>query len=207
MDRKEMNSDEYDWEEAVAQAVPLTARVLPWLLHHMDAAHSSTAPASITRILSDPKLCRDLVSLTLRDLRSGSEAPPVSTDYRAKAHQRPRKPRRPNSATILLNAGELGPGTPLEFRPLNNTEEAALRDWLTEDDRRSRATWTNNRRYSLLWEFDGKHHSPSGLVMTMYELAGWEDSPVAVQGPARWYIEGERMDRRAERILEKLEEE
>ncbi|MEU3212982.1 hypothetical protein ABZ631_18915, partial [Nocardiopsis alba] len=86
-------------------------------------------------------------------------------------------------------------------------EKGSLRDWLTEDDRRSRATWTNNRRYSLLWEFDGKHHSPSGLVMTMYELAGWEDSPVAVQGPARWYIEGERMDRRAERILEKLEEE
>ncbi|MEU3024166.1 hypothetical protein ABZ644_15890 [Nocardiopsis alba] len=131
----------------------------------------------------------------------------MSTDYRAKAHQHPRKPRRPSSATILLNAGELGPGTPLEFRPLNSTEEAALRDWLTEDGRRSRATWTNNRRYSLLWEFDGKHHSPSGLVMTMYELAGWEESPIAVQGATRWYIEGERMDRRAERILEKLEEE
>lgn len=207
VDRKEMNSDEYDWDEALAQAVPLTDRALPWLLHHIDATHGPTAPASITRVLSDPKRCRELVELTLRDIRAGAEAPPVSDSYRAKAHQRPRKARRPNSVTILLNAGELGPGTPLEFRPMSSTEEAALRGWLTEDPRRARATWTNNRRYSLLWEFDGKHHSPSGLVMTMYELAGWEESPVAVQGPARWYIEGERMDRRAERIFEELGEE
>ncbi|MFB8766138.1 AIPR family protein [Nocardiopsis alba] len=207
VDRKEMTSDDYDWEEAVARAVPLTDQALPWLLHHIDATHGSTAPVSVTRVLSDPRRCRVLVENTLRDLRAGSEAPQVSADYRAKALQRPRKARRPNSVTILLNAGELGPGTPLEFRPLSSTEETALRDWLIEDPRRARATWTSNRRYSLLWEADSKYHSPSGLVMTMYELAGWEDSPVAVQGPARWYIEGERMDKRAERIFEELGEE
>ncbi|MDT0330020.1 AIPR family protein [Nocardiopsis lambiniae] len=207
VDRKEMNSDEYDWDEAVAAAVPLTDRAMPWLMHHIDAAHGSDSPASVTRVLSDPTRCRELSELTLRDLRSGAAAPPVSTDYRAKANRRPRKARRPNSVTILLNAGELSPGTPLEYRPLSATESAAMRDWLTEDPRRVRATWTNNRKYPLLWEADGGHHSPSGLVMTMYELAGWEDSPVAVQGPARWYIDGERMDKCAERVFQELGEE
>jgi hypothetical protein len=28
------------------------------------------------------------------------------------------------------------------------------------------------------------------IVLHMYELAGWDKAPVAVQGPARWTVDG-----------------
>lgn len=207
VDRKNMDADDYDWDMTAISAAELTDRALPWLLHHLDTEYGSDSKSALTRTLADPRRCRQLATLTLRDLRSGANPPPISTEYRAKAHKRTRKARRPNSVTILLNAGVLADGTQLEYQPTSAPESAAVGPWLQEDPSRSRATWTSNRKFPLLWEADGKYYSPSGLAMWMYELAAWENAPLAVQGPARWYIDGEQMATLAGRIYQEMGEE
>jgi len=206
IDRKDMGAEEYDWEGTLAKAGSLVDSVFPRLLHHIDAEYGPDSKASLTRTLSDPARCRKLTELVLRDVRSDTPVPPIDDGYRLKKGQRKRKPRRPNSAAILLDAGVLRSGTRLEFRPTTSTEEKAMKNWLAENPRRAQATWTTDRKQTLLWEADGRHYSPSGLVMRMYELAGWENSPVAVQGPAKWHIEGKSMAAHAERIFAELGE-
>jgi hypothetical protein len=202
--RKDMGAEEYDWEGTLEKAQDLVDSVFPRLLHHIDAEYGPDSKASLTRTLSDPVRCRKLAELVLHDIRSSSPVPAIDDGYRLKKGQRKRKPRRPNSAAILLDAGVLRSGTQLEFQPTTSTEEEAMKGWLAEDPRRAQATWTTDRKQTLLWEADGKHYSPSGLVMRMYELAGWENSPVAVQGPAKWHIEGKSMAAHAERLFAEL---
>lgn len=86
-------------------------------------------------------------------------------------------------------------------------EAEALRDWLAEDERRSRGSWLNHRTKPILWAADGKQYSPSGLVTHMWELADWEQRPVANQGTARWATaSGETLADLAWRVLDELEE-
>ncbi|WP_026119218.1 AIPR family protein [Nocardiopsis ganjiahuensis] len=202
--RKDMGAEEYDWEGTLARAENIVDSVFPRLLHHIDTEYGPDSKASLTRTLSDPARCRKLTDLVLRDVRSDAPVPAIDDDYRLKKGQRKRKQRRPNSAAILLNAGVLHSGTRLEFRPTTSTEEEAMKDWLAQDPRRAQATWTTDRKQTLLWEADGRHYSPTGLVMRMYELAGWENSPVAVQGPAKWHIAGKSMAAHAEWIFAEI---
>lgn len=204
IDRKDMGAEEYDWAGPLSQAEHLVNSVFPRLLHHIDSEYGPDSKASLTRTLSDPARCRKLIELVLHDVRSNAVVPAIDDDYRLKKGQRKRKPRRPNSAAILLDAGVLRSGIRLEFRTTTSAEEEAMKGWLAEDPRRAQATWTTDRKQTLLWEADGRHYSPSGLVMRMYELADWENSPVSVQGPAKWHIEGKSMAAHAERIFTEL---
>ncbi|WP_017611995.1 AIPR family protein [Nocardiopsis salina] len=200
---KETSTDDFDWDSTLERAGELVDTVFPWLLHHVDSEYVPDK-TSLTRTLADPTRCRELGDLVLRDVLAQKSTPDIDTAYRLQQGQRKRKPRRPNSVAILMDAGMLNSGVPLEYRPTSANEEQALKAWLDEDERRSRATWTHNRSRPLLWESDGAYYSPSGLVMRMYELAGWENAPVAVQGPAKWNIDGRSIAEHAERIFADL---
>ncbi|WP_236572219.1 AIPR family protein [Nocardiopsis sp. FR4] len=201
IDRKGMDDVEYGWDGVLARVPALVDTVFPWLVHHVDLAFGPDSKKSLTRTLSDPLRCRLLSDAVLRDVRAGGESPKVPDDYLRQAQQRAsRKLRRPNSVTILKDSGALVNGTPLRFEPANTNERQALSEWLAKDPARVEASWTGNRKYPLLWAADGRNYSPSGLVMHMYGLVGWENAPLAVQGPSRWYIDGVSMADLAERL-------
>jgi hypothetical protein len=89
-----------------------------------------------------------------------------------------------------VDHGKIRNGTPAHLRLWNKPEIDALTPWLAEDPRRGEATWVNDRTRCLVWAVDGRAYSPTRLVLNLYELAGWEEAPVAVQGPARWTLDG-----------------
>ncbi|MEO7614221.1 MAG: hypothetical protein ABIS86_09535 [Streptosporangiaceae bacterium] len=90
----------------------------------------------------------------------------------------------------LVEAGKLDEGTLLHFDLKGDREFQAIGAWLEEDPRRGQATWVIDRRKPLLWAYDGRRYSPTGLVTEIWERAGWTDRPTAVQGPERWSVYG-----------------
>jgi hypothetical protein len=125
----------------------------------------------------------------LRDAERAGVIPELPAGYRA-MNGGNRKARRPNAVPTLVDHGKISDGTPVHFRMANKPETEALTPWLAEDPRRGEATWTNDRTRCLVWAVDGGAYSPSRLVLHMYDLAKWEGAPVAVQGPARWTLDG-----------------
>lgn len=207
LDPQGIEHEDYDWEGALTKVPELVAIALPWLVHHVDQNYADSR-SSLTRTLSDPQRCKIIIEKALIDIRAGHPVPKIPESYHRQAQQRSaRKLRRPNSVNVLKDAGVLSNGTRLLFQAMHKTEDQALRAWLTENPLRTQATWTNNRRYPLLWSMDGEQYSPSGLVMHMYSQSGWENSPVSVQGPSRWFIDGTSLTEMAERILADLGEE
>jgi hypothetical protein len=91
----------------------------------------------------------------------------------------------------IVNSQRITEGTPLIFQMRSQPERDAIEAWLAEDSSRKVATWINQRGKPLLWAFDRQQYSPTGVVMRIWELAGWEDHPVAVQGPDRWTVPGQ----------------
>jgi hypothetical protein len=118
-----------------------------------------------------------------------------------------RKPRRPNAVHVLVDKRVLDDGERLALSTAYPLEAEALQAWLAEDERRSRATWVNNRAKPILWTADGNQYAPSGLITHMWEQAGWAERPVANQGTARWVTStGETLADLAWRTLGALEE-
>jgi hypothetical protein len=118
---------------------------------------------------------------------AGTRSPAIPDRYVKRVQARRR--RRPNAVPTLVDNQVIAEGEALTFVPTNPIEADALRDWLTGDVKRSRATWVNDRARPLLWEADGRQHSPSGLVTAMWKAANWEDRPVSNQGAARWQVQ------------------
>jgi hypothetical protein len=170
MDALEMSDDE-SWQEVANEVPDLTDRALKWLIITIDAEYGSTSLISST--LTNPQRYRTLVQAVRAALSSGESEPELPREYRATADAR--KARRPNAVPTLIDAGKIADGTTVT---------------LAEDERRSTATWVNDRRRPLLWAVDGQRYSPSGLIMHLWEEAGWLDHPVAIQGPTRWGIPG-----------------
>lgn len=206
VDHKGMDSEEYDWDKALSKTDDLVNIVLPWFLYHMDAEYGPDSKSSLIRTLSDPSRCQELIALVLRDIQACQPVPAVSDEYQLTEGQQERRFRRPNSVTLLCNAGALNSGTELEFHPASVYEKQALSPWLMEDPSRAQATWTNNRKKPLLWAFDGNFYSPSGLVKQMHELAAWAHAPLAVQGAKQWFIGGESLADRAQKVLSEMGE-
>ncbi len=172
---------------AMLDRIPgLTGQVLTWLIHHVDAEYGPNSFLSTT--FTDETRCKDLAKLVLDDVRNGGSVPSLRDDYRP-PKRRPRKQRRPNAVPTLVSAGRLADGTRLMYRPQHNSEILAVRDWVAEDQRRATATWVNDRRNCLLWAYDGQRYSATGLVIHIWELSGYERSPVSVQGPGRWILD------------------
>ena len=179
--------DEYNFDEQVmlAQIPDLTEKALSWLIYHVDAKYGKNSFLIAT--FADETRCKDLAELVLDDIRQGRAIPELPHDY-IPPKQKPRRQRRPNTVSTLVSARAIDDGTPVVFRPESSNEVLAVEGWLTEDPRRMTATWVNERRKCLLWAYDGETYSPTGLVMHIWELAGYESSPVAVQGPRRWWL-------------------
>lgn len=143
--------------------------------------------SSIPQVLRDADRCAALAPLLAVDLMIGGEVLELPLKYQAAA-VRARRSRKPNAVTVLVDASALADGTPFEFRPRSAAEALAFDAWLTEDPRRGRATWINNRSRPLLWEADGRRYSPSGLAKDMLNAVGIATN--AVQGTSYWYVKG-----------------
>ncbi|MCG5220602.1 AIPR family protein [Streptosporangium sp. KLBMP 9127] len=186
VDQDGIDDSRYDWQPILNQVPELVSRVLPWLIYHVDGEFSRTSFLSST--FNDETRCRRLAKLVLDNVGRKVDPPQLRADYQPPARQT-RRQRRPNAVPTLVNAGVLAEGTPVTYRAQSDAEQAAVGDWLTADSRRARATWVNDRVKCLLWSYDEKQYSASGLVHRIWESAGYEDAPVSVQGPGRWKLE------------------
>ena len=187
--------------EWAAQAVERTPRLMKELLPAVASAIDElyTERSQIRAVCSDFARCREITKHVL-GLPRGSGA----DRYRRVPAQRKR--RRPNAVSVLIDKAVLAEGDALTLSTAYSVEAEALRDWLAEDPKRARASWVPHRTKPILWAADGKQYSPSGLVSHIWELAQWEERPVANQGTARWVTgSGESLADLAWRILEELE--
>ncbi|MFF2407633.1 AIPR family protein [Streptomyces sp. NPDC058092] len=187
IEQDRIDDPDYDWDKVLAEVPALTTRVLSWLIHHIDSEFGPTSFLSGT--LTDVARCKQLTALVLRDAERAGVIPDLPAEYRPSKAAR-RKTRRPNAVPTLVDHGKIADGTPLRLRLWNKPEINALEAWLAQEPQRSEATWVNDRSKCLLWAGDNRAYSPTRLVLHMYELAGWEQAPVAVQGPARWTVDG-----------------
>lgn len=183
---EEIDDPDFALEPVLAAASTLVEPVLKWLIHQVDSVYG---PQSfLTSTFTNEERCQELVELVLPRLRAGETVEDVPVDYQPAARQQPRR-RRPNAVPTLVTARVVSEGAPLVYLPLTKPEAKGVRGWLHEDSRRGRASWTNDRKRPLVWAYDGGSYSASGLVTRIWELAGWERSPVSVQGPSRWITE------------------
>ncbi|MBB4761737.1 hypothetical protein BJ971_002293 [Actinoplanes digitatis] len=184
--REGVDDSEVDWRSVLDQVPALTERVIQWLIWDVD--HSYGKNSFVTGTFASAERVRSMVPRVAQALESAT-VPDLAPEYRMIPRQR--STRRPNSVGLIVDSGRIKDGTPLTFRPRTEPERLALEKWLAEDPRRGVVTWVNTRGKPFVWSFDGKRYSPSGLVMKMYALAEWAGAPVAVQGPARWYVRSE----------------
>lgn len=176
--------------DSVLESIPrLTESVLSWLIYRVDETYGITSFLGST--FTNETRCRELSRIVPQDVRGGVPVPQLPDNYQPPARQK-RRPRRPNVVPTLVNAGIIPNGTPLVYVPYNAPERGATKEWLAGDERRSQVRWQNDRVKPLIWSYDGIAYSASGLVTRIWELAGWEEAPIAVQGPARWVLDGHR---------------
>jgi hypothetical protein len=187
--------------EAVSRTPELVAELLPAVAAAIDDLY--TERSQIRAVCSDTVRCREVVDRVLG--RATATAEPVAPDkYRRQPVKRKR--RRPNAVSVLVDKAVIPEGAPLTLSAAYPAETEALRAWLAEDEARARATWVPHRTKPILWAADGKQYAPSGLISHMWELAGWEQRPVANQGTARWVTaSGETLADLAWRVLGELE--
>ncbi|MGW4562800.1 AIPR family protein [Streptomyces sp. NPDC004561] len=186
-DKDLLDEPNLDWQPTLDRIPELTSSVLSWLIHHVDSEYGRNS--FLANTFTDETRCKHLAKRVLEDLRRGGTIPVLPDDYRPPVRA-PRKQRRPNAVHTLVSARRLKDGTPLSFRPKSDAEKQAVAVWLADDSRRAKATWVNDRVKCLLWAYDEKVYSATGLVTRIWELAGYENSPVAVQGPSRWTADG-----------------
>lgn len=183
---EKLEEPECDWAAELENVPNLVSKVLFWLIDQVDRQFGSAS--FITSTFANPDRCRTLAANVLERVTAGESAPEVSLEYRPPAKES--RGRSQNAVHVLLDAGRIEPGAMLHYVPSNERERIALDSWLSGDDRRARATWVAERGRPLLWAVDGKQYSPTGLVKHMWQEAGWDDSPVAVQGPKCWHLGG-----------------
>ncbi len=174
-----------DWQAVLTKVPDWASDCAAWLIHHIDSEFGRNSFLSSTFI--DETRCRQLAKLVLEDVAAGQVIPELPEDYRPPTKPQ-RRTRRPNSVALLVDAGVLTDGIPLTFHTETDPERQAITVWLEKDSRRSKATWVNDRLKCLLWAYDGKQYSATGLVQTIWALAPYADSPVAVQGTKRWRL-------------------
>ncbi len=192
-----------EWAARAVERTPqLVKELLPAVVAAIDELY--TERSQIRAVCADVSRCREVADRVL-----GAAAAPESLATPDKYRRTPaqRKRRRPNAVSVLIDKAVLAEGDALTLTTGYPLEAEALRAWLAEDEKRSRATWKPHRTKPILWAADGKQYSPSGLVSLMWELAQWEKRPVANQGTARWAIaSGETLADLAWRVLGELEE-
>ncbi|MGC4880987.1 AIPR family protein [Micromonospora sp. DT43] len=164
-----------DWEVRMTAVAKLTGVVSTAVTDQLTAQYGRHA--LLARALRDEQSCRKLAAGVVRSMEQVD--PP------------PARGRRPNAVSLLVADGFIKDGTQLVYQPGSATERDALRGWLGEAPERCLATWVNDDRRPLVWAVDEQRYSPTGLVIRIWEQAGWADRPVAVQGTRNWYLPGE----------------
>ncbi|MGY3127734.1 alkylated DNA nucleotide flippase Atl1 [Agrococcus sp. UYP33] len=98
--------------------------------------------------------------------------------------------REASTVVRLVRAKTLNDGTRLTLRPTTDVDadaREAIQDWLDADPRRARATWSNDVRQPLRWEYTGESYRPGKIVaMVLQEAVGIERS---MRGPKWWATE------------------
>ncbi|WP_051061647.1 AIPR family protein [Nocardiopsis chromatogenes] len=186
-DMEDVDDPHFDVGPLLTRIPGLVKPVVDWLIYQIDMVYGPTS--FLTSTFTNEERCKELANLVLTAVQAGQPVPEVPENYQPSA-PRPRRPRRPNAVPTLVTAQLLAEGTPVQYFPLTAPEEKAVSEWLNADPRRKQASWTNDRSRPLVWAYDGSPYSASGLVSRIWELAGWEEAPGAVQGPARWIVEG-----------------
>lgn len=106
----------------------------------------------------------------------------------AAATQTRRRGKRERSTVVrLAQAGTIPDGTALTMQPVQIDTEAqeSIKEWIADDPRRGRATWSNNARKPLRWAYDDQDYRPSSIAQTaLREAAGVERS---IRGPSWWF--------------------
>ncbi len=182
--RDGIDDADYDWTTELDKVPDLVGQTVQRLVAEIDGQfglNSFIQPtlSSVDRVLSLARSVR-------RAFETGEAVPELRPDYRPAPSQR--APRRRNSVHILVDAGRIKNGSSLQFQVGTEAERQALAGWLAEDSRRGTATWVNDRSRPLVWAADGKRYTPTGLANRIWALAEWDGAPIAVQGPARWYL-------------------
>ncbi|MDI2125098.1 AIPR family protein [Yinghuangia seranimata] len=189
IDTDEIDEPDYDITPILKSVPALTESVLSWLIHHVDSEFGTNS--FLTSTFTNEKRCKALAEAVVRDVRRGGPVPELPEDYQPPARTA-RQTRRPPTVPTLVNAEILPAGTRLTYVAGNVPEAEAVNSWLAEDPARGQATWQNERTRPLLWAYDGQTYTANKLVLKIWELAGWNEAPVAVQAPARWTPDGKR---------------
>ncbi|MER5619177.1 AIPR family protein [Streptomyces sp. NPDC002215] len=188
LDLEEIEELSFSLESALAAVPELIHSILPSLAYRVDLTYGPSAFLMST--FTNEKRCELLAHMVMDDVRKGVSTPQLPYD-----HQKPLRPqqyRRPSAVPTLVNARVIKDGTPLNYLPSSTPEKLATEEWIAADQRRAEARWQNHRTKPLIWSYDGLAYSPSGLVVHIWELAGWAEAPVAVQGTARWQVDSDR---------------
>lgn len=191
-----------EWaNEAVKLTRQLLEELLPAAIVAIDELYSDRS--QIRAVCSDVARCREVVDRVLGTAVASEGVASLDKYRRTPAL---RKRRRPNAVSVLIDKAVLVEGEALSLITAYALEAEALRKWLAEDEKRARATWVPNRTKPILWAADGRQYSPSGLISHIWELAQWEQRPVANQGTTRWVTRsGETLADLAWRVLGELE--
>ncbi|MEV6045996.1 MULTISPECIES: AIPR family protein [Streptomyces] len=171
------------WEDFIDEIPTCVDKSLRWVMGQIDSGVAGTV--QVAGIFRLAERYTQIAGLALQGLMSGRPVPDLAGEYRAA--EREKRARQANAVHVIVDAGVLDEGAPLEFRPVTGPERKALSAWVAADPRRSRATWVDSKSAPLLWEWDGQQYSPSRLVQVMFESAQ-KSVPKAVQGTRRWFV-------------------
>ncbi|WP_329088542.1 AIPR family protein [Streptosporangium sp. NBC_01469] len=177
---------EADWKNLLSNIPRATDVAIRWSMYSIDTSFGGSS--QVSSMFRTAQRYEKVAEVALEGTLSGDQPPELAPDY--KAEVRESHARQANAVTVIVDAGAIQEGTRLEFRPIVASERRALTDWLLEDSRRGSATWVESKPKALLWEWDGKQHSPSALVMEMFRQAN-KPRPKAVQGTRRWFVPGQ----------------
>ncbi|MQY24863.1 AIPR family protein [Nocardia aurantia] len=180
----ELENPEANWELIMDRIAAQVGNLLAWLIVEND--RELGAKSFVSKTFTDEGKSRLLAEQVLAHVRVQESIPSLPFEYRTA--KKTTKSRSKSAVSVLLDANHLKAGTPLYYRALTPREEAAISEWIRVDPRRGRASWVADRSKPVLWEADGKQYSPTGLIMHMWSLAGWDKAPVAVQGPKCWVV-------------------
>ncbi|MFF2475071.1 AIPR family protein [Streptomyces sp. NPDC058066] len=187
MDNEAIDDPESTWETALDEVPGRVSQVLAQLISKVDELYGSES--FISRLFVNADACRGLVRSVLSSAKDQRDRDVMLTPYQENPATRKRVHRRPNSVRILVEHHHIPDGTLLMYQP-GRIEESAIGDWLNEDPKRFMATWINNSKKPLRWAADDQEYSPSGLIMHLWQSAGWTEAPVAVNGSAHWSVPG-----------------
>jgi hypothetical protein len=128
----------------------------------------------------------------LRDLEDFMVTPKAAEALAAVATKK--RTQDTSAVRRLVEAGTLEDGTELWLQIRKEvTEEVrnAVEEWLGQNPERGKATWQNLAKAPLVWAWDNKEYTPTGLIRhILLEVA---DIDRSVQG-TKWWVDAEGQD-------------